>query len=336
MTSKKITMEDVAEESGISKTTVSYILNGKTANFQISEATIRKVAETAIRMGYHTEKAKSALAGLESIRTSILVVSPWLYAQHSDFMVQINRAFQEEERKSPVEFVYMQYRDGEIGKVLRPMVFSRYDAVFAIGSGKKDLEYLERHRENLSKVILLNRHAEGILSVSGNDREASYRLAKKLCWAHTYDRFIVVADPGSWCSRFRKEGFVQALSEEGQKCQVVDVWPYDATEENFAELETMLGERGMVFFTQYYAAACFLIHRAHLVPRIGVACYDEDRLIRRFLPKQLTSLDPQIAEMAHAATDLAQKLKDGQPVAPVVVEAQLLAGETVDFGSILR
>ena len=92
----------------------------------------------------------------------------------------------------------------------------------------------------------------------------------------------------------------------------------------------------MVFFTQYYPAACFLIRRAELVPRIGVACYDEDGLIRRFLPKQLTTIDPQFSKMAHAAIDLAQKIKNGQPVAPVVVEAQLMAVETVDFGNIIR
>lgn len=335
MATGKVTMEDVAEKSGISKTTVSYILNGKNANFQISEATVRKVAEAAISLGYHTEKARAALTALESARTSILVVSPWLYAQHSDFMVQINRALQQEEREHPVEFVYMQYREGEIGKVLRPMVFARYDAVFAVGSGEKDLEYLERNRENLSKVILINRQIEGLLSVSGNDREASYRLAKRICWARTYDRFLVVTDPGSWCSRFRKEGFLQALSEEGQKCQVIDLWSKEATEEDFRGLERQLGERGMVFFTQYYAAACFLIRHPEKIPGVGVACYDEDGLISRFLPKPLTTMDPRITRMARAAIALAQQLKKGEPTASVIIEAQLVAGETVNFGNVI-
>ena len=176
MKERKITMDDVAEHSGSSKTTVSYVLSGKPANFHISEGTVRRVAETALKLGYRLREAQAALDALETKRLSVLVLTPWLYAQHSDFMAQLHRAFRDAEEKEPAEFVYMQYHAGQIGKVLRPMIFARYDAVFVSGTSDEDNAYLERNRKNLGKVILLNRRAEGILSVSGNDLEASRGL----------------------------------------------------------------------------------------------------------------------------------------------------------------
>lgn len=325
MTDRKITMEDVAEQSGISKTTVSYVLSGKPANFHISEATVRRVAETALRLGYQTQRAEAALTALETGRLSVLVLTPWLYAQHSDFMVQLHRAFRDAQRQEPAEFVYMQYNTGEIGRVLRPMVFARYDAVFLIGTSEEDNAYLERNRKNLGKVILLNRRAEGILSVSGNDREASRSLAEQLCAAGNSGPFAVVTDRDSWCSRYRCEGFLAGLSPYG--AEVFSLAPEDP-EQVFDALDAMLGEKGTVFFTQYFPAALYLKLREGKTGARSIACYDEDGLISRFLPRQLTAVDPRHGEMAREAVRLAHALQEGRPTESVIVEARLIRGET--------
>ena len=55
-----VTSADVARESGVSRTTVSYVLNG-TEGTSISEATRRRVLETAARLGYAPSAAARAL-----------------------------------------------------------------------------------------------------------------------------------------------------------------------------------------------------------------------------------------------------------------------------------
>lgn len=333
MTKKRITIDDVAEASGISRTTVSYILNGKCASFQISEATIRKVAETALQLNYHREKAQAALDGLESAKVSVLVLSPWLYAQHSDFMAQLHPAFKAMEEQYRFEFVYMQYHSGQLGKVLRPMIFSRYDAVVITGTSDEDNAYLARNREKLSRVILLNRRVEGILSVSGNDREASLGLGRQLCAQMQYEPLLLISDRSSWCSRFRKEGFLQAAAEADRRIEVWDLDSQALTEELLQKAEAFLGERGLVFFTQYQPAAMLLIRRPEDTTRRGIACYDEDKSIRRFLPRQLTTLDPCITEMAREAARMARQLKEGAQPEPVVIPAKLIQGETAVLAS---
>ena len=55
-----VTSADVARESGVSRTTVSYVLNG-TEGTSISEATRRRVLETAARLGYAPSAAARTL-----------------------------------------------------------------------------------------------------------------------------------------------------------------------------------------------------------------------------------------------------------------------------------
>lgn len=55
-----VTSADVARESGVSRTTVSYVLNG-TPGTSISEATRRRVLDTAARLGYAPSAAARTL-----------------------------------------------------------------------------------------------------------------------------------------------------------------------------------------------------------------------------------------------------------------------------------
>lgn len=47
MTKKRLTLSDIAELSGVSKTTVSMILNGRGNDFRIKSETCQKVKEIA-------------------------------------------------------------------------------------------------------------------------------------------------------------------------------------------------------------------------------------------------------------------------------------------------
>lgn len=56
----RVTSADVARESGVSRTTVSYVLNG-TPGTSVSEATRRRVLDTAARLGYAPSAAARTL-----------------------------------------------------------------------------------------------------------------------------------------------------------------------------------------------------------------------------------------------------------------------------------
>lgn len=60
-TNRKTTLKDVAERAGVSQSTVSAILTGKSAHVRVSDATRSRVWEAARQMGYHPNVLARAL-----------------------------------------------------------------------------------------------------------------------------------------------------------------------------------------------------------------------------------------------------------------------------------
>lgn len=58
---KKVSLKDIAEMTGVSTSTVSFILNGKASEMRISEALKKKVLATANRLGYQPNQVAVSL-----------------------------------------------------------------------------------------------------------------------------------------------------------------------------------------------------------------------------------------------------------------------------------
>ena len=73
-----ISMKEIAKEAGVSRATVSYVLNGKCGdNLKISEPVIRKVQATAQRLGYvRNELVNSVVTGKSRV---IALISDFSY-----------------------------------------------------------------------------------------------------------------------------------------------------------------------------------------------------------------------------------------------------------------
>ena len=65
MSAKRITSEDVAKQAGVSRTTVSFVLNN-TPGFNIREKTRQRVLKAAKELGYVPDAAAQALASRRS------------------------------------------------------------------------------------------------------------------------------------------------------------------------------------------------------------------------------------------------------------------------------
>ena len=139
-----------------------------------------------------------------------------------------------------------------------------------------------------------------------------------------------MTDRDSWCSRDRRDGFLQGVEKFGAEAKVTEL-SAQAMAADFREMDAWLGERGMVFFTQYYPAALYLTKQQNAPKERGIACYDEDGLICRFLPKQLTAVDPCHGEMVRRAVELAHQLQEGKTPRSITVKAKLIEGETVSL-----
>jgi LacI family transcriptional regulator len=83
----RIRLQDVADSVGLSKTTVSLILNGRQA--RIAEETRQRVLVTAQRMGYHPHASARALALRRSNQISVVVDHPDGLQDQAGFYIRL-------------------------------------------------------------------------------------------------------------------------------------------------------------------------------------------------------------------------------------------------------
>lgn len=99
MNKKRITSQDVAEKAGVSRTTVSFVLN-EVQNVQISQATREKVFQAAEELGYVPDEAARSLAsgrnqfiGLLLTRSSHQLASDAFFTQILDELIEVIHRF---------------------------------------------------------------------------------------------------------------------------------------------------------------------------------------------------------------------------------------------------
>lgn len=329
--SKKITIADVAREANVSKATVSYILNGKHTKLSLSAATVARVLSVCEKTGYRPDETAVALSDRRSIPLNMLVMSPWLYAHNSDFMLQVYAAFKEISSERGMNIAFMPYEDGALSKTLRPSKCKKYDALVLIGTSAKDEEWVRKHADEYDgKIIALNRliESEFISSVYGNDYEAEYALASSVVLASHYKSYVIVNE-GVSDSRCRSER-IRALRDV--------LSPYDTKEVAYGSptgiLETYKNSpiNTCFFFTMYMSSSLFismLSHSGVSIPETcGITGYDIHTILEPYLPISITTVNPRVSQMVECVCDTAFSIKDGASPCSHIIKASLVNGSS--------
>ena len=84
--SRSVTLSDIAEQTGVSKVTVSYVLNDRQTRVRISDATRERVLTAAREMGYHPNALARALARKRTDTITLVMQSSNVFRGGSGFM----------------------------------------------------------------------------------------------------------------------------------------------------------------------------------------------------------------------------------------------------------
>ena len=328
MTEKKITISDVAAAAGVSTATVSYILNKRQSDFKISTETCLRVLEICRELDYKKNEVAVLLANCRKNPVRLLILSPWLYSQFSDFMVQLNITMHKWESAGKVNVTYGAYSEGGLGKALRSSVLKKYDAVLLLGTSSEGDKWLMRNQEKLPNVILVNRNLPGFSSIYGNDQQAMETLCSQIDVDH-YRHFIsFVTRRNSYCERCRHQGFV---SGTGKQVTTL-IGEYENAWERTRELLDEKSGGVLVFLPSYILAARLLKSAAASevkVPQeLGIVTYDQHSLLYEFITPELTTVDPRLDLITEAAIDIACKFRNDRKVRCAVIPAEIKLGKT--------
>ncbi|MDD3953235.1 MAG: LacI family DNA-binding transcriptional regulator [Lentisphaeria bacterium] len=315
----KVTMDDIAKLSGVSKATVSFVLNQKRSSLGLSSRTVMKVLETSHKLNYRPDAVAVALSQQKNLPLTLLILSPWLYSQFSDFMAQVNHTLSALSVELPLKASYELFYPGLLQKVLTPSRSSKFDVVLVLGTASEDHLFLQKKQHNFTNIVLLNRDVAGYCCSYGNDHEACCSMADRIFAGGYYRRCVLgCCKRPSHSEEKRIRGFMEGLQKNNATFEHCDLDAELSPEQQVMELFALHrpDTPSLFFLPQYYPAALllklFLKNGVAVPEQAGIACYDCHSLLSNFLQPELTTIDPDIATMTRHAVAIAQQIKAGE------------------------
>lgn len=221
MAGKRLTIEDIARLAGVSKATVSRVLNGKPDVDPITRARIQRLMD---EQGFVPSATATNLAGGRSHLIGMLVRSyTWL------FIPEIMRAVADLINQTTYELVLYRMNDQlpeEEGNpaISRLLASNLTAALLAVFPGQASVQLAALSQNAVPVVVIDDQYDPIDLSwgeqlpipwITSDNKKGAYEAVRHLI-GHGHQRIAHIQGPMKWlCSRERHEGYCQAMAEAG-------------------------------------------------------------------------------------------------------------------------
>lgn len=223
----RVTLEHIAQRCGVSKGTVSRVLNNRLDNFPISKDTIERVKTAAKELDYRpnwlaraVRNQRTHLIGLSFIHVEVGELTPERLAEENQIMGQFTHIILSHPDFKDYDLVFHERREST-GSPLRPSDFKPdlFDGLIYLTPSDNHMEFLDVASEDFPIILLgqLNGAEEKIPCVDVNNREMGKQAVKHLL--ETGRRNILMLIPEELqhinCIQDRRKGYCDALAESG-------------------------------------------------------------------------------------------------------------------------
>lgn len=164
-----VTIKQIAQEVGISPSTVSIVLGGKAAERKISKATQERIYDAAARLGYQPNMAARSLR--DGTGANELVVAMfWAQDFRASMMVRFWDGLRAEMEQCgrPVRLVIYPYVNDHLKECTALTSGANCHAALICNASYVDLQFLEDAQLPIP-VVLYNRECKGYCSVNVDD-----------------------------------------------------------------------------------------------------------------------------------------------------------------------
>ncbi len=213
MPNKRATSFDVAREAGVSRTTVSFVLNNVT-RISISEATRQRVLEAAEKLRYHPDASGRKLVTGKSSTIGLVLRQSFDQIFSDAFLLQAMLG---------IDHAASQYGFNLLLKPLDPNHQNGYDqlvsenhvdGIILSGPLQDDTEIIKRFKDGFPVVLMGQLAGSEIPFVDVNAYEGAANATRHLIQlGHRRIGMITNASMEYTSARQRRQGFVQALKE---------------------------------------------------------------------------------------------------------------------------
>lgn len=308
-----VTIKEIAERAGVSTTTVSNVIHGKTN--KVSPATIGKINGLIKELGY-VQKMGLRVLSKESSQLIAVVVN-----YHKEFRDSLladpfygKLLGRIEERIRGLGYYLIFYSEKDVDKIFQMAASWDIDGVIAMSFSRKNCEKI--HRLIRKPVVAVDAYGEPeageswIVNITLDDEAGGYRMTKYLLECG-YEWIKVCAGRDSGVDHRRLQGCRRAMEELGRRGQKLQFVPLGMNASKRQEsydwlLQRMEAGTALFFLSDLYAMEAlsfFHDHGIHVPGDLGVAGFD-NILYSRFSVPRLTTVGQDVDKKAELAVDV--------------------------------
>lgn len=315
-----IRIKDIADRAGVSPTTVSNVIHGKTG--RVSKATVEKINRILKEMEYVPSISARMLANNSSglIGVALGFMKKGNASSFEDPFVSAmlgNLEYQIREHGYYMMLVARHEKDD----IMQQALGWNFDGMIAMALKEKEIAELS---ERLGKpLVTIDQYLPpelGVRSITMDDRGGAYQMSQYLI-GKGHKKFLFLSDCDLGVDHYRWLGVRQAMEEAGiedfESRHIVIPWNPEQREKAYEEMLPLFKKQTALFFSSdYYAleASNFLQNRGIKVPEeISIAGFDDVTYATLARPK-LTTVHQMVDGKARRAVEVLMHLIQDEPV----------------------
>ncbi|WP_324011409.1 catabolite repressor/activator [Aeromonas hydrophila] len=309
-------LDEIAALAGVSRTTASYVINGKADQYRISQATRDKVMAVVTAHNYQPDSRAASLRGGQTKTLGFILPD----LENASYAKLAKRLEQGARVQGYQLLIVCSEDDPATEKELAEMLASRHVDALLVASclPPEDPFYLGLQTRGI-QVLAIDRTmaADKFVTVASENQKASCDLTASLLSPAIKHIALITALPALTISRERKAGFEQAVASHSTACHLCEGAHFSRAEgyRLIKELHQQLGQLPQALVATSYilmeGVLDYLLEQETDMSRLAMATFGDDRLLD-FLPFGINSLPQQHDALASQALDLALKAIGGE------------------------
>ncbi|WP_375748370.1 catabolite repressor/activator [Vibrio sp. HN007] len=299
-----MTLDEIAKLAGVSKTTASYVINGKAQKYRISEKTQKKVMAVVEEHNYRPDHAASSLRAGNSRSFGLIIpdLENTSYAKLAKLLEQNSR------QAGYQILIGCSDDDPEIEtSVADALISRRIEALFVASCLPNASEHYIKVQKKGTPVVAIDRPLddEHFACVISEDFSAAFELTHSVLSEQVDTVGLIGALPNLNVSRERQMGFESAVKVQSKKSIVAHGDHFHREEgkkilENWIKEGTLPDAIVTTSYTLLEGVLDVLLERPALMTQLKLGTFGDNRLLD-FLPIKINSLPQQFELIADSA-----------------------------------
>lgn len=336
-----ITIKEIANMLGISTTTVSNVIHGKSG--EVSPKTVERVQKILEEYEYVPNISARNLAQNESKIIGVAIKArkdKYVNILADPFFGRLLGGIEKEARENG--YFMMVYISNDINELMEQVATWNVDGLILSGMLPDDFV---RVRSRYKKPVVLidsylHKELTRYVNVGLEDKQGAYKMAKHLT-SKGHRKIGFLTDNLEGVDYFRFQGFKQAMEEEGVAVGEENILLLrpgeDEKEESLKEIYSELQKYTVLMcMSDFYAAMImnYLYDQGMRVPEdISITGFD-DNMIGRVMRPKLTTIHQDIEQKGKTAVDTLIRMVHGEKISQdIKLPVYLIEGDSVkDLG----